>query len=258
MHRFFIGSISPQDSQFQLPESEALHAVKVLRIRAGEQVVLLHGRGVEFFCEVQETGRREVRVKILQEKVHPPAEFELTLVQAVPKGKAMDLIVQKATELGVSRIVPLLSTRTVRHIDPAEAPAKAEKWRATAVEAIKQCGCPWIPRIDPPAPFSHIQTGAELNFVAALTSNPRHPRELLDAFKLTHGRSPHSVAVWVGPEGDFTGEELESLFSSGVHPITLGPWVLRSETAAICSLAILNYELAGEDARVISTKRNYT
>jgi 16S rRNA (uracil1498-N3)-methyltransferase len=244
MHRFYIGSILPQDSRFQLPESEALHAVKVLRIRAGEQVMLLNGTGAEYLCEVQETGRREVRVKVLQEKVHAPPACEITLVQAMPKGKAMDLIVQKATELGVSRIVPCLSTRTVIHIDPAEAPAKAEKWRAIAIEAIKQCGCPWLPRISPPALFSRVQPGAELSFVAALSSGAGYLRELLELFRNARGCFPRSIAVWVGPEGDFTGEELESLFSSGVHPITLGPWVLRSETAAICSLSILNYELA--------------
>lgn len=245
MHRFYMESKPPRESPFRLPEPEAHHAIKVLRIQPGEKVTLLNGAGSEYLCQVQETGRRQVLLNLLEEKIHPPAPYRMMLLQAVPKGKTMDLIVQKATELGVARLVPLLTERTVPQITPGEAPAKVEKWRATAIEALKQCGSPWLPQIEFPLSPESVKTpSAELELIAALSPAARHPRAWLEQFRISHGRRPSSVAVWVGPEGDFTPEELKVLFSAGVHPITLGPWVLRSETAAIYSLSILSYELS--------------
>src|SRR5439155_15904498 len=108
--------------------------------------------------------------------------------------------------------------------------------QAIAIEAIKQCGNPWLPRVEPPltpAAFLARQEQFELPLIASLQGETRHPRQYFEAFREKHAREPRSICIWVGPEGDFTPEEIHAVKSAGASPITLGPLVLRTETAAI-------------------------
>src|SRR6185436_16411700 len=172
--------------------------------------------------------------------------FEITLLQAVPKGKILEVIIQKATELGVSRIVPLLTERVTTRLDAEDDAHKAEKWQGIAIEAVKQCGSAWLPKVEAPitpADFLARSEKFELPLIASLQPGSRHPREYFRQFEKEHGHRPASVCIWVGPEGDFTPAEVRAVESSGAKPVTLGPLVLRSETAATYCLSILNYEL---------------
>jgi 16S rRNA (uracil1498-N3)-methyltransferase len=165
---------------------------------------------------------------------------------AVPKGKIIEDIIQKSAELGVQRIVPLLTERVITQVDAAGAEAKREKWQQVAVEAIKQCGAAWLPKVETPQAISQfLQRGGapELALVGSLQTARRHPHEWLDEFRRQQGRPPHSAGVWIGPEGDFTLAELQAIEASGAKPITLGELILRVETAAIYCLSFLNYEL---------------
>ncbi len=246
MHRFYVPPSECQRNPVVLNDREAHHALNVLRIQLGERVVVLNGAGDEFLCEVLQAGRRQVSLRVLQKNSHPPLPYEITLIQAVIKGKTMDLIVQKAAELGARRIVPVLSERTVARIETDGADTKAEKWRETAIEAIKQCGSAWLPRIDSPVTpqaFLGRNEHFELSLVASLQGEARHPREHFLSFVAEHQRLPASSSVWVGPEGDFTPAEINAMRASGALPITLGRLVLRSETAAIYCLAVISYEL---------------
>src|SRR6185295_13695880 len=146
MHRFYLPPDQTRNSTPALSERESHHAVDVLRLRQGERVVVLDGAGTEYLCEVRDTNRREVSLAVVQRNTIPSLPCSITLLQAVPKAKAMDTIVQKATELGVRRVVPLLSERSVVHVDEEDAEAKAEKWRAIAIDDIKQCGSAWLPQ----------------------------------------------------------------------------------------------------------------
>jgi 16S rRNA (uracil1498-N3)-methyltransferase len=187
-----------------------------------------------------------VELEVLQKNSIPPLPYQLTLVQAIPKGKLIESIIQKATELGATRIVPLISERVVTQIDEEASADKLEKWRQVAVESIKQCGSPWLPQIDPPlTPKAFLARGElfDLPLIASLQSDSQHPREWFKRFVAEKQRRPQSVCVWVGPEGDFTPAEMSSAKSAGTLPITLGRLVLRSETAAIYCLSVLNYEL---------------
>jgi 16S rRNA (uracil1498-N3)-methyltransferase len=245
VHRFHLPAARNDDTLLTLTGGEAHHALRVLRLRRGERVTVLNGAGGEFLCEVREVDHRSVQLAVIQTTLTPPLPCRLTLAQSVAKGKTMDLIVQKATELGAHRISPIISERTVAQIDEEDAAAKVEKWRAVAIEAIKQCGSPWLPRIDPPCPLGKLLQSGEshdLSFVASLREDARHPRDYFQAFRREHRREPRSIRVWIGPEGDFTPAELDAMLSGGALPITLGPLVLRSETAAICALAVVNYE----------------
>lgn len=246
MHRFYVPPEQCQDPSLCLTGSEAHHAAHVLRLRSGERVVVLDGAGHEFLCEVQESLHGQTRLAVIERRRHPAPGSRITLLQAVPKGKLMETIIQKATELGVSRIVPLLSERVVPQFTGKDAAHKTDKWRLVTVEAIKQCGSPWLPEVEPPLTpdaFLDRREAFELPLLGSLAAGSRPAREYFAAFQAKCGRTPRSVCVWIGPEGDFTAAETESIKSQGALPITLGPRVLRTETAALYCLSILNYEL---------------
>ncbi|MSR43703.1 MAG: 16S rRNA (uracil(1498)-N(3))-methyltransferase [Pedosphaera sp.] len=247
-HRFYLPTASKTGVEIILAEREAHHAAQVLRVRAGEHVAVLDGAGLECICEVREVSKRTVTLTVVERKIHSAPAARVTLVQALTKAKSFDTILQKATELGATRIVPLAVERSVAHVDTADAVDKVEKWRATAIEAMKQCGWPWLPQIEvpltPKAFLARSEMQSELTFLASLQPGARHPREHFQEFFREHQRRPASVAVWIGPEGDFTPAEVELALAAGSRPITLGPTVLRADTAAIYSLSVISYELA--------------
>ena len=246
MHRFYLPPEACQSAELVLAEREAHHALHVLRLQVEERVSVLDGGGHDFHCKVRAITRGGVGLAILQRNFTPPLTCPVTLLQAIPKGKTMDTIVQKATELGAARIVPLLSERTTVQLDKADAANKATKWLATAIESIKQCGSPWLPKIEPPVtPKEFLARGEkfDLTLIASLQKDGRHPRGYFEQFRTERGVAPKSVCVWVGPEGDFTPAEIGAAKSAGALPITLGPLILRSDTAAIYCLSVLNYEL---------------
>lgn len=246
MRRFFAEPGQRRGSEIELDERESHHVLHVLRARDGEELTVLDGQGCEHLCRIKKAAKRSVTVEILSTQRHEPLPYEITLFQAIPKGKIMDWIVQKATELGARRIVPILTERTIVEVD--EDSAKVEKWRAIAIESIKQCGSPYLPRIDSPLEFPEaLKKAAGLALVASL-----HPGAgEIDEF---FGRDKRPVQIWVGPEGDFTSEELEKLVRAGVQPITLGPLVLRCDTAAVCSMTLAAHQLRSQD-RCSSTAR---
>lgn len=247
MHRFYLPDATGQPGTLSLQGSEAHHALNVLRIRTGEQVTVLDGKGREYLCEVKKSSRQTLELSIVQTKQHPPPPCRITLLQAVPKGKLIETIIQKATELGAARVVPLLTERVILHVDEKDARKKAEKWQAAAVEAIKQCGAPYLPEVLGPTRLSDFLARKEyfdLPLVGSLQPGSKHPREYFERFRAEHKRQPQSACLWIGPEGDFGPEEYRAIESSGALPITLGPLVLRTDTAASYCLSILNYELS--------------
>ena len=246
MHRFFLPPEHCQDASLCLTGEQAHHARHVVRVRPGERVAVVDGAGHEIVCEVQGYDRDQARLTVVEKRFQTAPSSQITLLQAVPKGKLMEAIIQKATELGAFRIVPLLSERAVARFDDEEGTRKADKWRSVAREAIKQCGSAWLPIVEQPmAPnqFLARKENFELALIASLESGSRPAREYFRAFEAEHRQMPKSVCVWVGPEGDFTPAETEAIKSHGALPITLGRLVLRVETAAIYCLSILNHEL---------------
>ena len=162
----------------------------------------------------------------------------------------MDLIVQKATELGVGKIVPLLSERTVVLLEKEESEKKREKWKQVVIEAAKQSGQNWLPEVVAPVSPKHFFSTFdeyELPLVASLQRDARSLKKVLATFRDLHGRRPRTALILIGPEGDFTPAETSWAKSAGCIPVSLGPIVLRAETAAIFSLSVLSYELQGEE-----------
>jgi 16S rRNA (uracil1498-N3)-methyltransferase len=250
MHRFFIEPERSRGMQIELSEREVHHAATVLRLREGDRVAALDGAGSQMLCLVEKIGRRSIILRVTERSSVSRLPYELTLVQALPKGKTMEMIVQKATELGAARVVPILAERTVTHLDEESAETKVQKWNWIAIDAIKQCGNPWLPRISSPVTpgrFLAEEECAELNLLATFQTDAKQARVHLRDFLSESGKKPKSVSVWVGPEGDFTPGEIEAIRSAGALPITLGPLVLRSDTAAFYCLSVLSYELQSEN-----------
>jgi 16S rRNA (uracil1498-N3)-methyltransferase len=246
MHRFYLTPAECKTGPLTLAGREAHHALKVLRLRRGDPVTVLDGAGREFSCAVENFDRDKVLLAVLETKSIPAPPCQITLLQALPKGKIIESIIQKATELGVARIVPLLTERVVTELDEKHAERKADKWQLVAVEAIKQCGAAWLPRVESPVTPSEFlarKEKFELPLVASLQPDAQHPRSYFRDFEAQHRRKPASACIWIGPEGDFTPSEVAKIVSAGSLPITLGKLVLRVETAATYCLSILNYEV---------------
>ena len=246
MHRFYLPPEESRQDTLTLGGREAHHALHVLRVRDGERVVVRDGAGQHLECEVIGHKRNSLTLRVAERKAVPPPPYSMTLIQAIPKGKIIESIIQRATELGAARIVPLLSARVVKQLDSDSAETKAAKWQQVAIEATKQCGQAWLPTVElpmTPRQFLDRRETFDLPLVGSLEAGSLHAREWFEEFFAQHQRNPKTCCVWVGPEGDFTPAEYDMLKKAGALPITLGPLVLRVETAATYCLSVLNYEL---------------
>jgi 16S rRNA (uracil1498-N3)-methyltransferase len=190
-----------------------------------------------------------VELKIVQQTKSEPLPVKIALAQAIPKGKQMDLIIQKAVELGAGEVFPLLSERTVVQLkDDGDPDKKQNKWQTVAIDAAKQCGRNYVPQVSEPRTMKEFLENRgeyDLLLIASLQPDARHLREILQdrLEQMPDSEKPRSVLVVVGPEGDFTPAESNLAKSQGFQPVTLGPIILRSETAAIFCLSALSYEL---------------
>src|SRR2546421_2982850 len=246
MHRFYLSPEHWDPSALTLRGTEAHHARDVLRMKSGSRLVVFNGRGREVTAEVIDVTRGEVRLRKLHETETPPLRCRITLGQAIPKGKNMDLIVQKAVEIGAAQIAPLISERTIVDLDQKEVEQKREKWQQIAIEAAKQCGQNWLPQINVPRKLKDFfaQPGNfDLRLIGSLQPDAVHLKKILSDYVDLHRDRPKNILMMVGPEGDFTPAELALAKTHGCLPITLGPIILRVETAAIYCLSVLSYEL---------------
>ena len=246
MHRFYLPPERCAGSSLRLDGREAHHALQVLRLRRGELVTVLDGVGNEFLCAVETSSRAALTLSVSLKNFVTAPPCAVTLLVGLPKGKIIESIMQKAVELGVRRVVPILSEHVVSHLDDDDVEKKRDKWQMVAIEAIKQCGAAWLPKIEAPVTigkFLERREKFDLSLVGSLQKERRHPREVLCEFESRQKRLPQNIGVWIGPEGDFSLSELAAIQNSGALPVSLGPLVLRVETAAIYCLSFLNYEL---------------
>ncbi len=232
-------------TQIELPADTASHLAKVLRVRSGHELILFSGDGREFLGAVDSVRGARVTASIgAGASVDRESPLAVTLVQCVPRGDRMDFIVQKATELGVSRIVPVLSQRSVVRLDAAQAESKAVHWRAVAVNACEQCGRNRVPVIDAPSALNQYlgrsAPGARgVPEEHAMTEATRLVLEPDLEACAAPSNLGNAVEIAVGPEGGFAAEELEAFRIARFARIRLGPRVLRTETAAIAALTWL-------------------
>ena len=229
LSRFFIDAPLSL-GQHELPEAQAHYIGRVLRHAAGDAVQLFDGSGQEYLGELIEVGKKAVRVE-LREQLAGQAESPLRihLGQGLSRGERMDWAIQKATELGVGEITPIVSERCEVRLKDERADKRLAHWRQVAISACEQCGRSVLPVIHAPITLAewqaHVQ--AELKLVLHPVAAPLE----------SHTR-PHSLAFLIGPEGGLSETEVEQAKAAGFHAARLGPRVLRTETAPVVALAV--------------------
>jgi 16S rRNA (uracil1498-N3)-methyltransferase len=240
MNRYYHPAGEWKESTLTLTGDEAKHCTRVMRARVGDEIEILDGAGKSAVCQIDNTSRDLVQCQILRQKTHPPAKHPITLCQAIPKGGNMELIVQKAVELGVCAIQPLITTHTVARPESVE--KKQAKWQRIALEACKQCGQNYLPEIRQPVHFTNWLSSKGTygtSLVAALDPQAVHLKTQLETTP-----AQGNIALLVGPEGDFSPDEYQAAYNAGFQPISFGPIIMRVETATLYGLSILQHELS--------------
>ncbi len=241
MHRFFVPAENVGNGEIRVTGDDINHIKNVLRMTAGEKVVVSCGQGTDYYCiieDIQETG---VTLRIQEEK---PAVTELpvriVLFQALPKVDKMELVIQKAVELGASEVVPVRSRRCVVKLDAHREAKKLARWRAIAESAAKQSGRGILPQIHDSMDFGKaLEYAQELDSVLI-------PYELCDAIDesqhiVQRAVRQNSIGIFIGPEGGFERSEVEAAVRSGAQPVSLGKRILRTETAGLAVLSVLMF-----------------
>lgn len=243
MYHFFVTPDQIMDGYAVITGQDVNHIRNVLRMRAGEQVGIRDGISRNYICELEEIGQDAVRARILsEEQDSSELPARLYLFQGLPKSDKMELIIQKAVELGAYQIIPVATRRAVVKLDKKKEETKVKRWNAIAESAAKQSGRMVIPEVTGAMTLKEAYqyaSGFDLNLI---------PYELAEGMEetrqvLSQVRPGMQVGIFIGPEGGFDVEEVELAIASKIHPITLGRRILRTETAGMTALSILMFQL---------------
>ncbi|MBT3194660.1 MAG: 16S rRNA (uracil(1498)-N(3))-methyltransferase [Verrucomicrobia bacterium] len=242
MHRCYIEPERWQVDVIEPSADEAHHLRHVLRAEDGDAVAVFDGEGLEARAIVrcQPGGQLLLDVQSTAEAAQRP--FELILIQAIPKGSRMDLIVEKATELGIARLVPVVTDRVIVRLNADQARKRGERWSRVAKSAAKQCGTQWMPEIEPVQTLAEALEalpGVDAVLLGSLVEGVQPLHVTLESVRAT---PPKSIAVIIGPEGDLTPTETQAALAAGALPVSFGDLTLRAETAALYALSVLSYE----------------
>lgn len=241
--RIFVPDLQAHsdDGTVALPEQASAHVSRVLRMRTGDAVTVFDGRGGEYAAEIATIAKKEVTLRL---GAHSPTEREsplaVTLIQGLARGDKMDYIIQKATELGVARIIPVATARGIVQLDDDRGDRKWQHWRAVAASASEQCGRNRLPDIVPPCSLEQLWQSHTLPSLRLLLSP--HARTGIASALIPR---PTELAVLIGPEGGLDPEEESRAVAVGFRQTTLGPRVLRTETAGLAVLTAVQ-SLAGD------------
>ena len=243
MHRFFIQHSQIQGSRLYVEGTDVNHIKNVLRMKRGDQVMVSDGEGMQYLCALESFADGLVWFEIVDTwKENRELSSKLYLFQGLPKSDKMELIIQKATELGVYEVVPVVTGRTVVRLDEKKAQKKTARWNAIAESAAKQSGRSRIPRVREAMTFSEaLASAGELDVLLI----PYEKAEGMEATRqVIEGIRPgQSVGIFIGPEGGFEEAEVEQAVALGAAPVTLGRRILRTETAVFVMLSMLLYHL---------------
>jgi 16S rRNA (uracil1498-N3)-methyltransferase len=224
-----------------LGTEEARHAHDVLRLEKGDEVFVFNGEGHEYRCVIAELTSHSATLNVLEEvsPASPESPLDLTLAVALLKGEKFDLVVQKATELGVTRLVPLITARAdVRIREPGDARKKADRWARIAFESAKQCGRAQLMLVDQPMnPDEFFRSMTDVQMKLTYTARDGDPHADLAKVAVMYAR----IAAMIGPEGGWTDDELKQACANGCKVVTLGGRILRAETAAIAVATLLQH-----------------
>lgn len=234
--RVYVDEPLAADTLVEVGGPAANHISRVLRLKAGDAITTFNGRGGEYEARIDAIRKDRVLVLVgAYRAVERESPLAVTLAQGVSRGERMDFVVQKATELGVRRIVPLITERSVVRLDSKQAEAKVRHWRAVVIAACEQCGRNTLPELSPPRRLETLLARSD-EALQRLVLSPLGEQRMgeLDI------RGP--VLVLIGPEGGLSESELSAALRAGFRAVRLGPRILRTETAALAALAALQQQ----------------
>ncbi len=243
MHHFFVTPSQVREDAIIIEGTDVNHIKNVLRMKEGERLHISDGNNKKYLCEISFLATDEVRVSIIEE-VEKDTELpsKIYLFQGLPKSDKMELIVQKAVELGVYEIVPVATKRAVVKLDDKKASKKVERWNSISESAAKQSGRVCVPSVHDVLSYKEaLDYAMQLDVILIpyeLAEGMDKTREIISSIE-----PGQSVGIFIGPEGGFEVAEIEAAVSKGVKPITLGKRILRTETAGLTTLSILMYHL---------------
>jgi 16S rRNA (uracil1498-N3)-methyltransferase len=248
-HRFFASPDQIGNSTITLSIDESHHLIRVLRMRPGDEAFVFDGEGQEFRCKVITTNGNRARLEIIEALTNSvESPLRITLAQALAKAEKFDLIVQKATELGASRIVPLASDRADVKLSAESTQRRLQRWRRISLEALKQCGRRKLVEISAPLTLKEFISAGRLESASGvslkavgLVFSERGGMPIEQALGLASDEI--AAVALIGPEGGWSGQELALMERCGYKSVTLGPRVLRTETAAIVALTLIQHAL---------------
>ena len=210
------------------------HLSSVKRLKKGDRVVVFDGESQEYECVIDSIAKDKAELSVVKTRKAVPVKLDLTLACALPKKVKMDYIIEKTVELGVDRIIPIKTERTIVEYSPEKAKEKLKRWQAIAIEASKQCGRIKLPQIEPISEFNKVVTQAKDYKLAVIPYLGLDNKPLKDIF---HDFRPASVIIFIGPEGDFSPREIKLAKENGCIGASLGDLVLKVDTAAISVIA---------------------
>lgn len=243
MHQFFVTPMQVKEDRIYIEGQDVNHIKNVLRMKTGEQLKISDGNNKRYLCEIETMTAQEVCVRIIEEQqVNTELPSKIYLFQGLPKGDKMELIVQKAVELGVYEVIPVATKRAVVKLDEKKAAKKVERWNGIAESGAKQSGRNVIPSVTKVMSYKEALAYAkELDVILIpyeLAEGMAETKQVIEGIK-----KGASIGVFIGPEGGFETAEVEQAIESGAKAITLGRRILRTETAGLTTLSILMYHL---------------
>lgn len=257
MHRFFITdtpmlTTATVGTRIVLPTSIAHQVRDVLKLAVGEQLLLLDNSGAEWLCAIRQTSRASAEVEVIERRMGKrESPVHIVLCQGLMKSARFEWVLEKGTELGVSTFVPTLCRRSMAGLEDA-GKAKIQRWQRIIQEAAEQCGRARVPQLQTIRPLMHALNDIPTGALALMPWEEEHGRSLRDVLTTykeglvgTHTSEPITVVLFIGPEGGLLAEEVTLAQRRGVLPVTLGPRILRAETAALAAVANVMYELEG-------------
>ncbi len=238
MHYFFIESeVLEADREIALNPEDINHAYRVLRLRKGSAVVVADGRGSAYYGIIASIGPQAVTVWLIGPAKTAEPSLQVTLLQSLIKGEKMDLVIRQVVELGAARFVPVVTERSIPRLTESREAARLERWRKIARSAAAQCRRAGLPRIEPVCGFT--QALEMIPDQAALVPWEQEKRKSLGSILLKPRPEKGSLLLFIGPEGGFSRAEIDALTAAGASTVHLGPRILRTETAAVTAVAMV-------------------
>lgn len=244
MHRFLVEPSHITEGKAEIWGDEAKHLAKVLRLKKGDKIAIFDGIGHEYFCVLDEVTASKALASIIETRKNDrEAPIEIWLVQGMPKGEKMDLIVQKATELGVKGIIPLMTDRAIVQLDAKKRTSRVERWQKIADEAAKQCKRNRIPEVKDVAEWNSLDEVLPSDAILLVPWEGEQVEGIKSKLANINTLEKKPIYIFIGPEGGLTEKEVISLKKRGASPVTLGPRILRTETAGLTAIAVTMYQL---------------